>query len=100
MQRFVELLVESGEQDARNASSSCIEGHAYFRMLENIDIARHFVHDDLEAYFVDAIADFVNLAITHRVIMANMMILKSWTYSLSTTKTVYWDAVGINFTWV
>ena len=62
MQRFAQLCEARGEQNARNAWSTFIGQHTLFRIPATINSARTFVREELEAYYVNAMASFIESA--------------------------------------
>lgn len=62
MERSRQLEQECGEKVARNAWGDFPEAHKWFHIPRNIETARMFVRDELEAYYIDAMNPFMHLA--------------------------------------
>lgn len=65
MQRFAELERKSGEQVAINTWTNFTELHCWFRITPALNTAPTFVRDKIEAYYVDAMDEFIKATTTH-----------------------------------
>ena len=62
MHRFAQLVDDESEQRDCNAWSLLTQQHTWFRIPSMINSARTFVREELEAYYVNGMATFIEKA--------------------------------------